>query len=162
MKKVLKVLGLVFIGFIFGILVAPTDDTSSETVDTVSKAETNEEPKKEKVKLVEKVPTPVFEDDRVKISFVKLDTEGVKFLVENKTDINITIQADSVAVNGFSSNSISMSDDVSPNSKGFVTAETSELSDVGSPEKASGSLSIIDFNDSFESYTASFTDVVVQ
>jgi hypothetical protein len=34
--------------------------------------------------------------------------------------------------------------------------------DIGSPQKVSESLSIIDFNESFEAYTASFTDVVVQ
>lgn len=93
---------------------------------------------------------------------MKLETNGVKFLVENKTSTNITIQADSVSINGFSSNKIMMSDDVAPNSKGFVMAQTTELNDVGSPEKVSGSLRVIDFKDSFKTYDASFTDVVVQ
>lgn len=172
MKKALKALGLMFLGFILGIMVSPSGETSTETLQevveneevAVADTETNVEQQSEteKAKPVEKAPTPVFEDERVKISFLKMDTDGVKFLVENKTNVNITIQADSVAVNGFSSNDIMMSDDVAPNSKGFVTAETSELTDVGSPEKISGSLSIIDFNQSFESYTASFTNIAVQ
>ncbi|MGH0595400.1 hypothetical protein [Bacillus pretiosus] len=170
MKKILKALGLVLIGFILGIVVAPKGDNSTETVKEVVKSEetnktetkSNESPKKEVTKPVQKAPTQVFEDDRVKISFVKLETNGVKFLVENKTSTNITIQADSVSINGFSSNKIMMSDDVAPNSKGFVMAQTSELNDVGSPEKVSGSLRVIDFKDSFKTYDASFTDVVVQ
>ncbi|MCU5094073.1 MULTISPECIES: hypothetical protein [Bacillus] len=170
MKKILKALGLVLIGFILGIVVAPKGDNSTETVKEVVKSEetnktetkSNESPKKETTKPVQKAPTQVFEDDRVKISFVKLETNGVKFLVENKTSTNITIQADSVSINGFSSNKIMMSDDVAPNSKGFVMAQTSELNDVGSPEKVSGSLRVIDFKDSFKTYDASFTDVVIQ
>ncbi|MEH0979827.1 hypothetical protein AB1I92_28100 [Bacillus mobilis] len=170
MKKILKALGLVLIGFILGIVVAPKGDNSTETVKEVVKSEetnktetkSNESPKKETTKPVQKAPTQVFEDDRVKISFVKLETNGVKFLVENKTSTNITIQADSVSINGFSSNKIMMSDDVAPNSKGFVMAQTSELNDVGSPEKVSGNLRVIDFKDSFKTYDASFTDVVVQ
>ncbi|MDH2881676.1 hypothetical protein [Bacillus cytotoxicus] len=166
MKKTLKALGLVLIGFILGIVVAPKGDNSTETVKEVvkseetAKAETKQ--KKEATKPVQKEPTQVFEDERVKISFVKLDTSGVKFLVENKTNINITIQADSISINGFSSNNIMMSDNVAPNSKGFVVARTSELNDVGSPEKVSGSLRVIDFKHSFKSYDATFTDVVVQ
>ncbi|KWU66921.1 hypothetical protein AWW70_06365 [Bacillus mycoides] len=170
MKKILKALGLVLIGFILGIVVAPKGDNSTGTVKEVVKSEetaktetkSNEQSKKEATKPVQKAPTQVFEDDRVKISFVKLETNGVKFLIENKTSTNITIQADSVSINGFSSNKIMMSDDVAPNSKGFVMAQTSELNDVGSPEKVSGSLRVIDFKESFKTYDASFTDVAVQ
>lgn len=172
MKKALKVAGLILIGFVLGFMAAPSDeDDSNQTVQEIETkkdaakeeaAPPAKEPKKQEAKPVEKAPTQVFEDDRVKISFVKLDTDGVKFLVENKTNVNLTIQADSVAINGFSSNDITMSDDVSPSSKGFVNARTSELADVGTPEKVSGSLRVIDFNDSFESYNASFTDVPIQ
>jgi hypothetical protein len=172
MKKVLKAIGLIVVGVIIGIMVSPSEDNSKETVKEVANSETtavtkaetqsNEQPKKEEAKPVEKAPTPVFEDERVKISFVKLESDGVKFLVENKTAVNITIQADSVAINGFSSNDITMSDDISPNSKGFATARTSELADVGSPEKVSGNLRVIDFNNSFETYDATFQDVAVQ
>lgn len=173
MKKLLnflKISGLIFIGFIIGIMVSPSEENPTETVSEVAQSEevsgtaknSDGQSDAEEVKPAEKSPTTVFEDSRVKISFVKLDTDGVKFLVENKTNINITIQADSVAINGFSSNDITMSDDVAPNSKGFVTAQTGELADVGSPEKVSGNLRIIDFNNSFETYDASFTDVVIQ
>ncbi|USK94717.1 hypothetical protein [Bacillus tropicus] len=166
MKKTLKALGLVLVGFILGIAVAPKGDNSTETVkEVVNSGETAKDEtksKKESAKPVQKDPTQVFEDERVKISFVKLDTNGVKFLVENKTNTNITIQADSISVNGFSSNDIMMSDDVAPNSKGFAVAKTSELGDVGSPEKVSGSLRVIDFKDSFKTYDATFTDVAVQ
>ncbi|OCA83157.1 hypothetical protein A8F94_18705 [Bacillus sp. FJAT-27225] len=169
MKKALKMIGLIFIGFILGFMVAPSGEDSTATVkevveqEDVASAET-EKPIEEAAKAEEKapVPVPVFEDDRVLISFLALESKGVKFLVENKTDVNITIQADSVAVNGFSANDITMSDDIAPKSKGFAVAKTSQLADVGTPEKVSGSLTVIDFDYSFDSYSAKFTDVAVQ
>ena len=170
MKKALKIIGLLAIGFVIGFLVSPSEIVTTEVVQEalpeevveaeLSDEETLEIPEEQVEEQVE--PTTVFEDERVKIGFFKATSEGVKFLVENKTNVNITIQADSVAVNGFSSNDITMSDDVSPNSKGYVIAQTGELMDVGLPEKVSGNLRVIDFNGSFETYDATFTDIVIK
>ncbi len=103
---------------------------------------------------------PVYEDERVKIEFIKVDAKGVHFDVENLTDANITIQADSIAVNGRSVNDILMSDDVAPHSIGEVVAKGSfdykqPLGTLG------GQLRIIDFNKSFKSYDAVFDSVVI-
>ena len=105
----------------------------------------------------------VYEDDKVKINFSKVTRDGVEFLVENKTDVNITIQADSVAINGLSNNDISMSDDVSPQSRGKVLARCSmEEVDTKNIKTISGQLRIIDFNKSFNSYDAQFVNVTVE
>jgi hypothetical protein len=170
MKKALKIFGLLALGFIIGFIAAPNGTTVIETVqeelpeEEVGAQGAEEEAQKLAAEqdVVKQEPTKVFENDSIIISFVEVTTEGAKFLVENKTSVNITIQADSVSVNGFSSNDITMSDDVSPNSKGYVTARTGELTDVGIPEKVSGSLRVIDFNESFESYSAMFTDIVIK
>jgi hypothetical protein len=161
------IFGLLTIGFVLGLIASPdSTETAQEVIadqanvtgeeTTVATGQLDEEI------VIEKEPTVVFEDERSKISFVDVNADGVKFLVENKTKVNITIQAGSVSINGFSSNNITMSDDVSPNSKGYVVARTGELIDVGTPEKVSGSLRVIDFTDSFETYSATFTDVVIK
>ncbi|WP_050179689.1 hypothetical protein [Domibacillus robiginosus] len=147
MKKTLKVLGLILIGFVLGIMVAPSGDTSTETVNEVveneeevatADAQTEEQP--EEAAPAEKAPTPVFEDDSVKVSFAGVDGTDAKLLVENKTAIAMTVQDDSFSINGFSTSGNTTSDSVAPNSKGFVTIDISELGDVGVPETVSGKL----------------------
>lgn len=133
-----------------------TDEKKTET--TATTPAKKEEPKKE-----EKAPVVVFDNEQVTISFKSADSRGVKFLVENKTDKSLTVQAESVAVNGFSANDIMMSDAVAPKSKGYVTAKTSELSEAGTPETVSGSLRVIDFGSSnMETIEATFTNVSVK
>ena len=105
-------------------------------------------------------PIEVYSDDKVIISYMGADAKGVHFDVENLTDVNITIQADSVALNGKSTNDIVMSDDVAAQSIGSVVAKCDV--DYKSPVGiVSGQLRIIDFNKSFSSYEAKFTNVVV-
>lgn len=103
----------------------------------------------------------LYEDDKVKISFAGINEKGVVFWLENLTDINITVQADSVAINGISTHSILMSDDVAPKSKGKIIAKCDDFSSVGAVETVSGQLRIIDFNGSFRTYSATFTNVEV-
>lgn len=103
--------------------------------------------------------TVVYEDDLVKINFINATASGVEFLAENKTDVNITFQADSIAINGLSTNEITMSDDVMAKSKGKILARCSITdTDVSS---ISGQLRVIDFNKSFKTYEASFVNVVI-
>jgi hypothetical protein len=134
------------------------DTTTTETTTTETTVEdASTEPAKEETKEAE--PVQVYTDSRVDIYFKSADSEGVKFLVENKTDKSVTIQADSIALNGFSTNDMLMSADISPNSKGYAVAMTSSLADAGTPEKISASLNVID-SDSFETLAnAQFTDV---
>jgi hypothetical protein len=135
--------------------------TSSETAkaDKGITDEASTEPKEEATPEAE--PVQVYSDSNVTISYKSADENGVKFLVENKRGKSITVQANSVSVNGFSSNDIMMSDDISPNSKGYANAETTELADAGTPEKISGSLVVMD-TESFDTLAnVNFTDVQV-
>ncbi|HII4449375.1 TPA: hypothetical protein ACY4RW_001274 [Clostridium perfringens] len=104
--------------------------------------------------------TTVFENDKVKINFKKATPSGMEFLVENKTDVEITIQAGSVAVNGISTDNITMSDHVAPKSKGIVTAKC-RLDISGDVQTVSGKLRIIDFSRSFDTEEAVFTNVEI-
>lgn len=146
--------------FIVAVALTPTDDTPEESGGKITDEVSNStaDAPKEEPKEVEKAPVVVYQDASVVISFKENTSKGVKFLVENKTNKGLTIQADSVAINGFSAGDITMSDDVAPQSKGYVTAKTSELTDVGEPETVSGKLRVIDF-DTFDSYDVTFTNV---
>ena len=101
----------------------------------------------------------VYEDSRVIISYIGVDSKGVHFEVKNLTDATVTIQAESVAINKISTDSIIMSDKVAPQSTGEVVAKCSVdyKSKVGT---VSGMLRVIDFDKSFDSYPAIF-DVVI-
>lgn len=106
----------------------------------------------------------LYEDSNVKIYFSRITTKGVEFLVENKTDLNITIQADTVSVNGMSTDSILMSDDVAPQSKGKVVAECDDFSTNTVVETVGGQLRIIDFSKTWEPhiYDAKFVNVPIE
>lgn len=105
--------------------------------------------------------TVVYKDKRVKISYKEVNEDGVVFEVQNKTNANITIQADSVSINGVSTNDITMSDDVAPKSTGTVVARCS-VDTSQKVKKIGGQLRIIDFNSSFDSYDATFVNVKVK
>ena len=104
-------------------------------------------------------PVQVYDDENVTIWFDSVVSRGVQFIVENKTDKNITIQADSVSVNRRSVGDIIMSDDVAPQSKGKVVAKCDiEQQDV---YRVSGELRIVDFKSLSGTYNATFVDVEV-
>ena len=105
--------------------------------------------------------TLVYEDDKVKIYYVGINSRGVRFKVDNLTDANITVQADSISVNRQSVNDIIMSDNVAPQSIGEVVAKCS-VGNIGEVETIGGQLRIIDFNKNFKSYEASFVNVEVE
>ena len=80
--------------------------------------------------------TPLYEDSRVKITFVSLepsrydDDEAELYLdVDNKTGGKITVQADAVSLNGYCFNNLVMSDDVSANSIGTVNVTIQNYDD---------------------------------
>lgn len=169
----LKGIGLFAGGFIIGgMIFVETDDEPTITSEAPAAQEVAAEveaPKEEAPKEEPKVEAPkeikpvqVYTDDKVTISFKDLTSEGIRFLVENKTNATITIQADSVALNGFSANNIMMSDEISPMSKGYVIARTTELVDAGEPATVSGGLSVIDFGESFDTYGVNFTNVKIK
>lgn len=173
MKKALgflKGFGLFMAGFIIAALIFSGSDSSSEQAITseeqpAAAKEAAAAPKEKaapKVEVKEAAPVQVYSDAKVTISFKDVTTEGVRFLVENKTDRTLTIQADSVAINGFSTNDITMSDDIAPKSKGYAIAQTTELDDAGEPATVSGGLSVIDFDSNMDDIPVNFTNVKVK
>lgn len=98
--------------------------------------------------------TPLYEDSRVKITFVSLepskydDDEAELYLdVDNKTGGKITVQADAVSLNGYCFNDLIMSDDVSANSVGTVNVTIQHydgsLVDLSAVETIGGQFRII-------------------
>ncbi|WP_228636046.1 hypothetical protein [Clostridium perfringens] len=101
----------------------------------------------------------VFENDQVKINFKNVKNSGIEFLVENKTDETLTIQADAVSVNGVSYNDIIMSEDISPKSRGVVKA----VCNIEVPQQVTtigGQLRIINM-ENFNTTRANFSNVDV-
>lgn len=104
------------------------------------------------MEIVIDIPAPeniLYEDEFVKICFDKVGEKGVEFIVENKTDYVLTIQADAIAINGYSTDDIIMSDDVAPQSKGKVIAKCDDFGQGMKVEKISGQLRIVDFSYKF-------------
>lgn len=106
----------------------------------------------------------LYEDEYVKICFDKIGERGVDFLVENKTDFLLTIQADAVAINGYSTDDITMSDNVAPRSKGKVIARCDCFAQETEVAAVSGQLRVIDFSGELlkHSYDAKFVNVEVE
>lgn len=102
----------------------------------------------------------LYEDNKVKICFIEISKSGVELSVDNLTDSSVTIQARSIAINGISTNSIIMSDDVAPMSIGKVTARCDDFVNVDKIEKISGELRII--SDNWDSYSATFSEIEVE
>lgn len=119
------------------------------------------------LEIVVDIPVPeniIYEDEFLKICFIEVGKQGVEFLVENKTDYVLTIQADAVALNGYSTNDIVMSDDVAPRSKGKVVAKCDDFEEGLMVKKISGQLRVIDFSYELlkKSYDAKFIDIEVE
>lgn len=102
----------------------------------------------------------LYEDENVRIMFGGIEPRGVEFWVENLTNINITIQADSISINGISTNDIVMSDDVAPQSRGKIIARCDDFSSFGTVETVGGQLRIIDFS-TWDSYNATFVNIPI-
>lgn len=104
----------------------------------------------------------VYEDENVKIYFGRISEKGVEFLVENLSELNLTIQADSISINGMSTNDIMMSDDVAPKSKGKVIARCEDFNINETVETVGGQLRIVDFKHDLKSYDATFVNIEVK
>ncbi len=116
----------------------------------------------DKTRPLPKEGIKVFENEKVKISYLNTTSKGMEFMVENKTDVVLTIQADTLAVNGLSiSDYITMSDDVAPKSKGKVLARVKIENYDETIEKISGQLRVIDFSGNWDSFDATFVNVNV-
>lgn len=98
----------------------------------------------------------------MEIYFSGITNDGVVFEVKNISDINLTFQASSIAINGISTNDITMSDDVAPQSIGKIIARCSDFSTSEKVYTISGQLRVIDFSGSWTTYDAKFVNVEVE
>jgi len=110
----------------------------------------------------------IFEDNNVKINYLQIGidffNDAVIFWVENKTDYVLTIQCDTLSLDGIVIDGNStMSDDVAPKSKGKVYTAYSDGITNKNPSFISGQLRIIDFSrELFDfSYDAKFINIVL-
>lgn len=117
----------------------------------------------------------IYEDEYVKINYKSTGHPlyssncQVNFWVENKTNGVLTFQAECISLDGIDMGYISMSDSISPQSKGIISARTSH-SKSDSPKTISGQLKVIDFDkDIFvgnkagkQSYDVTFINVIVE
>lgn len=112
---------------------------------------------------------PIHSDDYVNISFIGCEEEDgydqLVFLVENKTNGQLTFQADSMAIDGLSLGYCSGSDSVAAQSKGKIRFETKEEFPTMTPSAISGVINVIDFEETIwgsMSYDISFVNVDVK
>lgn len=114
--------------------------------------------------------TLVYEDDYVTISFVEcgkdsFNDDELVFFVENKTNNQLTFQADAFAIDGFSLGHSSGSDEVAALSKGKVYFSTKEAFPTNTPSTLTGTIRVIDWDKTVfgkQSYDAAFTNIDVK
>ena len=71
----------------------------------------------------------------------------VYYILDNKTDITLTIQADAISINGISFNNFVFSDDVAPQSAGMVSAKMGEPYVHMTEQNVGGSFRVFSFQD---------------
>lgn len=91
----------------------------------------------------------IYEDEYVKIQFIGIgksyNKDAFKFKVQNKSDVELDIQGDTLSLNGQSLGHISGSDSIAPHSTGTAYLSTRESIDGITPKTISGQISVIDF-----------------
>lgn len=112
---------------------------------------------------VSKDGVKVYEDEKIKLSYLQVIDKGVEFMLQNKTDITLMIQADALALNGLNTSEyIGMSLEVSPQSKGKVLARFDTKDYKGQKiETVSGTFNIFNF-DHMEDYNIKATFVNIK
>ena len=113
----------------------------------------------------------LWDDQNVTITYSRCYSEetwlgveyNVEFIVENKTDFELSFQMGTVALDGFSYN-VSGSEDVAAHSKGYIKFYSEDPLPTSGVEKISGKIKVIDFSDMWNesrNYEAAFSDVWV-
>ncbi|MBO4650333.1 MAG: hypothetical protein J5653_03980 [Clostridiales bacterium] len=103
----------------------------------------------------------VYQDDKTVIHFNKVDSDGVHFTVDNLAAYEVTVQCDSLAIDGISILDYIMSDKVSAGTSAEVVTKC-ELEII--PQQigtVSGQLNIVDFDDYSNTYPALFDTTVI-
>lgn len=113
----------------------------------------------------------LWDDQNVTITYSRCYSEetwlgveyNVEFIVENKTDFELSFQMGTVALDGFSYN-VSGSEDVAAHSKGYIKFYSEDPLPTSGVEKISGKIKVIDFSDMWNesrNYETAFSDVWV-
>ena len=103
----------------------------------------------------------VYQDDKTVIHFNKVDSDGVHFTVDNLAAYDVTVQCDSLAIDGISILDYIMSDKVAAGTSAEVVTKC-ELENI--PQQigtVSGQLNIVDFDDYHNTYPAVFDTTVI-
>jgi regulator of replication initiation timing len=104
-------------------------EEENNTLKQTIEATNNSQASDESTSNAEVSQTLLHENDQFIIWFYGVTEKGIKFEVQNLTDDILTFQCDAVSINGISYTDFTMSDDVAPQSKGFIVAkmDTSEI-----------------------------------
>ncbi len=106
--------------------------------------------------------TPLFADDKVKISFKELNAEGAVFEVENLTAVPIGLNVESVAINGVNVTDLYYyGKDISPHSMGDVLVESDNMDTSVAVGTVSGQFAINPDTEHYEYYPAKYDTTVI-
>lgn len=116
------------------------------------------------------LPSGVFvhEDDNVRIEFIGIDENSrgneLVFLVENKTDVELTFQSNNFSFDGFDVGSTGGSDSIAAQSIGFIRFREREEFPTTTPSTLTGGISVIDFSRTLleRSYDVTFVNLEVE
>lgn len=158
----------------------PTSEaTQSSTADTTITTESQDAPTQETAAPTtppeaKPILVDVYADENCLIQFYTVEKDSkdyiAKFRVTNYTERTLTFQSGCISFNGESTNNITLSDEIAPNSAGTIEIKLKELDteyfDIQNIHKISGSFIIIDFNDENfhdgnHSYNIKYVDVEI-
>jgi len=129
-----------------------TDDRYQEVYDNLGNETSTQETTAQETKVTdEEQLTQIYFDEYVTVSYSHISEsdwmgeKSVVFVVENKTDYVLTFQSNSMSLDGVDLGYISMSDSVSPQSKGEIYA-TSEKITTTTPFKISGQIKVVEWD----------------
>lgn len=156
-----------------------SEETESSISDTTIATETQDAPTQETAEPTtppetKPVLVDVYKDENCLIQFYTVEKDSkyyiAKFRVTNYTSRTLTFQSGCISFNGESTNNITLSDEVAPNSAGTIEMKLRDLDmeyfDIQNIHKISGGFRIIDFNDDNfhdgnQSYRIKYVDVEV-
>lgn len=156
-----------------------SEATQSSIADTTIATETQDTPTLETSAPTtppetKPVLVDVYADENCLIQFYTVEKDSkyyiAKFRVTNYTSRTLTFQSGCISFNGESTNNITLSDEIAPNSAGTIEMKLRDLDmdyfDIQNIHKISGGFRIIDFNDDNfhegnQSYRIKYVDVEV-
>ena len=129
----------------------PTDTTPEPSIETDPPAASSAE-----------YDVVCYQDANVVIHFIKIDSDGVHFKVENLTDVELTIQANSFSVDGISIMDTIMSEKIPAKTTGDALMKIESPIPFGSQiSTVSGELKVIDWDNNLDSYEAHFDTTTI-